>query len=486
MEPELEVKSLDHLGLVAGIIDELGLVELTDVLLPRYQQNCISCGQVVKALLLNCFGFSSAPLYLFSEFFERQPVAHLLGEGIEARHYIEDIVLIAYKLAFRWLMIAFAIRILVCIAIHLYSLDTGFGGFYPLQSGHDDILYWDLAIQIQNGVFPDVLPSSYPLVLAALFSVTGQNLLLGKLLNVFIDSLTVFFAVLLSNELVRKDILIKKNRNRVANLTGLFLSLYPSTIFYSTQLIRDPLIVFLGIINLYLSVFALKTQKLAIWLFWCVSLLATYSLRPYAAASLVISFLLYLLLIWKTKLSRKLLVLLLAFIICALAPYFLGQGFFAINWIVQAANIDEISTQREVAYSTGGSSTGITIDYSNPISFIITYVPSFLTAIIGPFPWQLNGAALIALPEAFCMWGIQYKLWLSFSKKTDKFQIREEGLLLISALVSTATFSLFSDNIGANTRLRLLSWISLLVYSSVMFGKRKEVRKKRNIRFLAR
>jgi hypothetical protein len=113
-------------------------------------------------------------------------------------------------------------------------------------------------------------------------------------------------------------------------------------------------------------------------------------------------------------------------------------------------------------------------------------VPSFLTAIIGPFPWQLNGAALIALPEAFCMWGIQYKLWLSFSKKTDKFQIREEGLLLISALVSTATFSLFSDNIGANTRLRLLSWISLLVYSSVMFGKRKEVRKKRNIRFLAR
>ncbi len=63
MEPALEVESLDHLDLVAGVIDELGLVELTDALLPSHQQNCISCGQVVKALLLNCFGFLSAPLY---------------------------------------------------------------------------------------------------------------------------------------------------------------------------------------------------------------------------------------------------------------------------------------------------------------------------------------------------------------------------------------------------------------------------------------
>ncbi len=90
MEPELQVESLDHLGLVAGVIDELGLVELTDALLPGHAQNCISCGQVVKALLLNCFGFLSAPLYLFSEFFESKPVAHLLGAGIEARHLNDD------------------------------------------------------------------------------------------------------------------------------------------------------------------------------------------------------------------------------------------------------------------------------------------------------------------------------------------------------------------------------------------------------------
>jgi len=87
---ELHVDTLDHFGLVAGVIDELGLVELTDEMLPPHAQNCISSGQVVKAMLLNCFGFLSAPLYLFSQFFESKPVEHLLGEGVQASHLNDD------------------------------------------------------------------------------------------------------------------------------------------------------------------------------------------------------------------------------------------------------------------------------------------------------------------------------------------------------------------------------------------------------------
>ena len=90
MKNRVQVENLDHLGLVAGIVDELGLVELIDELVPRHKLNCISSGQVVKAMILNCLGFLSAPLYLFSEFFSSKPVSHLLGEGIEARHLNDD------------------------------------------------------------------------------------------------------------------------------------------------------------------------------------------------------------------------------------------------------------------------------------------------------------------------------------------------------------------------------------------------------------
>jgi len=60
----LKIENLDHLGLVAGLVDEIGLVELTDDLLGRHSLNHISPGQVLKAMILNGLGFVSAPLYL--------------------------------------------------------------------------------------------------------------------------------------------------------------------------------------------------------------------------------------------------------------------------------------------------------------------------------------------------------------------------------------------------------------------------------------
>jgi transposase len=77
----MRIENLDHLGLVAGIIDELELLELTDETIGRHQLQHVSTGQVVKAMILNCLGFVSAALYLFSEFLESKPIEHLLGEG---------------------------------------------------------------------------------------------------------------------------------------------------------------------------------------------------------------------------------------------------------------------------------------------------------------------------------------------------------------------------------------------------------------------
>jgi transposase len=86
----MQVENLDHLGLVAGIIDELGLVELTDEVLNGKPRVHVTTGQVVKAMLLNCMGFVSAPLYLFSEFFESKPTEHLLGARVKAEHLNDD------------------------------------------------------------------------------------------------------------------------------------------------------------------------------------------------------------------------------------------------------------------------------------------------------------------------------------------------------------------------------------------------------------
>lgn len=86
----MQIENLEHLGLVAALVDELGLVELTDKLLGTHKLQHISPGQVLKAMILNGLGFVSAPLYLFSEYFEGKPVEHLLGPGIQAAHLNDD------------------------------------------------------------------------------------------------------------------------------------------------------------------------------------------------------------------------------------------------------------------------------------------------------------------------------------------------------------------------------------------------------------
>lgn len=90
MQSELVVENLDHLGIVAGIIDELGLVEQINERLGQDPREKVSAGVVLKAMILNGLGFVSGPLYLFETFFEGKAIDHLLGEGVESTHLNDD------------------------------------------------------------------------------------------------------------------------------------------------------------------------------------------------------------------------------------------------------------------------------------------------------------------------------------------------------------------------------------------------------------
>ncbi len=70
MKQEIEVKNLDHLGIVAGIIDELGIEDLVNQALGTDKREKISAGIIVKAIILNGLGFVAKPLYLFPNFLQ--------------------------------------------------------------------------------------------------------------------------------------------------------------------------------------------------------------------------------------------------------------------------------------------------------------------------------------------------------------------------------------------------------------------------------
>jgi len=87
---ETKIKNIDHLGIVAGLIDEIGVVDIINSKLGIDVREKISSGILVKAILLNGLGFVSRPLYLFSQFFEDKGIELLLAEGIKSDYVNDD------------------------------------------------------------------------------------------------------------------------------------------------------------------------------------------------------------------------------------------------------------------------------------------------------------------------------------------------------------------------------------------------------------
>jgi hypothetical protein len=96
---QIQTTTLDHLGLVAAICQDLKIAERIDDRLPCDPQRKVSPGRAAVAMILNGLGFTNRRLYLTHQFFESKAVERLLGPDLEAKditdytlaHALDDI-----------------------------------------------------------------------------------------------------------------------------------------------------------------------------------------------------------------------------------------------------------------------------------------------------------------------------------------------------------------------------------------------------------
>ncbi len=81
---------MTSLDLVAGIIDEIGLIEQINNLLGEHHQEKVSAGHAVKAMILNGLGFGSGALYMFPKYMTGKACEHLIGAGIKPEYLNDD------------------------------------------------------------------------------------------------------------------------------------------------------------------------------------------------------------------------------------------------------------------------------------------------------------------------------------------------------------------------------------------------------------
>jgi len=84
-EVEYQTERLDHLGIVAGVCQEVGIAEWLDKRAGEDRRS-VSVGKATVAMVLNGRGFSNRRLYLVPQYFENKPVEQRYGSRDQRVH----------------------------------------------------------------------------------------------------------------------------------------------------------------------------------------------------------------------------------------------------------------------------------------------------------------------------------------------------------------------------------------------------------------
>jgi transposase len=85
----IENKQLHHLGLIAGMCQEIGIGQIIDTYIAKPKRK-VSVGKAVEAMIINALGFTGRAIYLTPKFMKNKPTDVLIGEGITEQDLNEN------------------------------------------------------------------------------------------------------------------------------------------------------------------------------------------------------------------------------------------------------------------------------------------------------------------------------------------------------------------------------------------------------------
>jgi transposase len=84
---QVRVERLDHLGVLASVIKDLGLIDMIDTRLVPDAHEMITPGEAVAGMMLHGLGFANRPLSLTPQFCANNPLDLLFRHGIDAEMF---------------------------------------------------------------------------------------------------------------------------------------------------------------------------------------------------------------------------------------------------------------------------------------------------------------------------------------------------------------------------------------------------------------
>ena len=192
--PHISAKRLDHLGIVAGTIQDLKLVELVDNLIPPDPQEILTTGETLAAMIYNGLGFASRPLSLTPQFFESKALDILFDKEITHenlnRHKLGRVLDKIHDFGCEALFASVAKQ-----ACHLQNVNTKFQSLdttsFSLTGEYDDCTD-ESVVAITHGHSKDHRPDLKQVILELIVSQDGGIPLMAKIFDGNESDSTIF------------------------------------------------------------------------------------------------------------------------------------------------------------------------------------------------------------------------------------------------------------------------------------------------------
>lgn len=239
----------------------------------------------------------------------------------------------------------------------------------------------------------------------------------------------------------------------VAKFTAISIAVFPSFIVWSSQLLKDGLVIFL-LVTVMVTVLQLQKKFSYPALFVLIfSLMGILSLRFYVFYMAVVaaggSFLVGLSRTNVSILRNALVMTLLGF-----ALIYFGVGQRAMQEYEVFGNLERVQISRADLARSAESGFGAEADVSTTAGALTTIPSGFLNLMFAPFPWEaINLRQAITIPEILVWWAT-FPFFIIGLIYTLRHRLRSAFPILIFSLLLTLVYSISQGNVGTAYRQR--------------------------------
>jgi hypothetical protein len=308
-------------------------------------------------------------------------------------------------------------------------------------------------------------------LVAGIYELVGRNMLAIQLVNASVGAAT--------GVVVYHTAMALFNNLRVAKLAGLLVTFFPSLILWSSQALKD------GLIILALAVSILATLRLMekVTVKWVlvitVSLLALLSLRFYIfymmTASVAGSFIMGM----KSLSAQSFLQRFVAVTAIGLAFTWFGVLQYAGSQFDRFANLQQIQMSRQ-DQAEAGSGFGKDVDVTTTEGALTVIPLGVVYLLFAPFPWQFTSLRQsITLPEMI-VWWMAFPLLVLGMWYSIKHRLRQVAPIVIFTTMLTLVYSVFQGNVGTAYRQRsqlLVFYFIFVAVGGIIMKERAENRR---------